>query len=112
MGPFKKYVTRLGGRGLTENMIKFDIGERGSKPKGPLMGFCGPQDKTFFVCGIRDWFQNCCRIRDSDICRIRDWPQNYCGIRDPNILREWDKVSYLFSILEMCNLHLNEWEIA
>ena len=71
------------------------------------MGFCGTREKTFFVCGIRDWLKNCSGIRDSNICGIRDWPQNHRGIRDSNISREWDKVRNFFSVLEKDNPHLN-----
>ena len=75
------------------------------------MGFGGTRDKTFFVCGIRDWLKNCRGIRDSNICGIRDWPQNHRGIRDSNISREWNKVRNLFSIREMVNLYLLTREI-
>ena len=70
------------------------------------MGFRGMRDKTFLVCGIRDWLENCRGIRDSNICRIRDWPKNYCGIRDSNISRDWDKDRNFFNIREMVDLHL------
>ena len=72
--------------------------------EGPPMGFRGMRDKTFFVCGIRDWLENCRGIRDANICGTWDWPTNYRGIRDSNISREWDKVRNFFSIREMVNL--------
>ena len=44
--------------------------------KGPPIGYRGMRDKTFFVCGIRDWLKNCQGMRDSNIGGIRDWPEN------------------------------------
>ena len=37
LGSVKKYVTRLGGRGLAKKMTKCDIGGRGSKPRSDVL---------------------------------------------------------------------------
>ena len=70
------------------------------------MGFRRTRGKTFFVCGIRDWLQNCrgirdsniCWIPDSNICEMQDRPENYHGIRDSNISQELEKVRNFFSV--------------
>ena len=42
---------------LVENRLKLQVpcSESRNTVMGPPMGFRGTRDKTFFVCGIRDW---------------------------------------------------------
>ena len=52
---------------------------------GPPMGFHGMRDKTFFVCGIRDWLQNFTgyeiQIEQMSL-GMRDMTKNNCGMQE------------------------------